>query len=209
MRAAKPEEAASERLQCRARSPVAQLVEHPAVNRRVVGSSPTRGVRLSRSTRKVGRSFVGLGPRRSQIGRSAYCKPKVPVALSCSFAAVGAGESPRGSATSRLRSRPSRGDGARPEPDRRRRADHDPAAPAGEEAAVPVTEEVPVPHNSTAAPTGRTLAAVESEPIEQPAASRVTRPLSRPRPMQPLRRSAPPPPRLWLPPIRHRSPSRP
>ena len=28
------------------RSPVAQLAEHPAVNRRVVGSSPTRGVRL-------------------------------------------------------------------------------------------------------------------------------------------------------------------
>src|SRR4051794_13111669 len=26
------------------RSPVAQLAEHPAVNRRVVGSSPTRGV---------------------------------------------------------------------------------------------------------------------------------------------------------------------
>src|SRR6266540_6733073 len=29
------------------RSPVAQLAEHPAVNRRVVGSSPTRGARNS------------------------------------------------------------------------------------------------------------------------------------------------------------------
>src|SRR5437879_4052927 len=29
------------------RSPVAQLAEHPAVNRRVVGSSPTRGALLS------------------------------------------------------------------------------------------------------------------------------------------------------------------
>ena len=32
-------------LQFRGRSPVAQLAEHSAVNRRVVGSSPTRGVR--------------------------------------------------------------------------------------------------------------------------------------------------------------------
>src|SRR6185436_15109590 len=30
------------------RSPVAQLAEHPAVNRRVVGSSPTRGVEKAR-----------------------------------------------------------------------------------------------------------------------------------------------------------------
>ena len=33
------------------RSPVAQLAEHPAVNRRVVGSSPTRGVRKAPQTR--------------------------------------------------------------------------------------------------------------------------------------------------------------
>ena len=32
-------------------SPVAQLAEHPAVNRRVVGSSPTRGVRKAPQTR--------------------------------------------------------------------------------------------------------------------------------------------------------------
>src|SRR5262245_40636830 len=32
------------------RSPVAQLAEHPAVNRRVVGSSPTRGVRKAPQT---------------------------------------------------------------------------------------------------------------------------------------------------------------
>src|SRR5207245_3280981 len=30
------------------RSPVAQLAEHSAVNRRVVGSSPTRGARVNR-----------------------------------------------------------------------------------------------------------------------------------------------------------------
>ena len=33
------------------RSPVAQLAEHPAVNRRVVGSSPTRGVKKAPQTR--------------------------------------------------------------------------------------------------------------------------------------------------------------
>jgi hypothetical protein len=40
------------------RSPVAQLAEHPAVNRRVVGSSPTRGVKkppLSRGFQCFGR----------------------------------------------------------------------------------------------------------------------------------------------------------
>src|SRR5436190_1976993 len=37
------------------RSPVAQLAEHPAVNRRVVGSSPTRGVRKAPLLRGLAR----------------------------------------------------------------------------------------------------------------------------------------------------------
>ena len=40
------------------RSPVAQLAEHPAVNRRVVGSSPTRGA-----------SFLASGPKLASVAR--------------------------------------------------------------------------------------------------------------------------------------------
>ena len=79
------------------RSPVAQLAEHPAVNRRVVGSSPTRGARSASmcavtQIRHALRSFsaltraMGRFARRDlsstespvvtteRIGRSAYCK---------------------------------------------------------------------------------------------------------------------------------------
>src|SRR5688572_5553090 len=91
MRPASVESRTRQRLQSAARSPVAQLVEHPAVNRRVVGSSPTRGARPFRGIRKNGARTSVLGSSSSQIGRSAYCKRHGAVALSSSFAAVGAG----------------------------------------------------------------------------------------------------------------------
>src|SRR5258708_40253729 len=47
------------------RSPVAQLAEHPAVNRRVVGSSPTRGASLCASPVGAGSVF---GMTASRIG---------------------------------------------------------------------------------------------------------------------------------------------
>ena len=48
-------------LDCDSRSPVAQLAEHPAVNRRVVGSSPTRGVRKGPQARAFCVSGVPMG----------------------------------------------------------------------------------------------------------------------------------------------------
>ena len=48
----------SRSLHCPPRSPVAQLAEHSAVNRRVVGSSPTRGASLRKSLRRHGRVFM-------------------------------------------------------------------------------------------------------------------------------------------------------
>src|SRR6187399_95977 len=58
------------------RSPVAQLAEHPAVNRRVVGSSPTRGVRKGPQTRAfcfqkvstLGRGFYQLSTKNDFAG---------------------------------------------------------------------------------------------------------------------------------------------
>ena len=47
-------------------SPVAQLAEHPAVNRRVVGSSPTRGVSACLDMRKP-HETVGQGCRNSRV----------------------------------------------------------------------------------------------------------------------------------------------
>jgi hypothetical protein len=41
------------------RSPVAQLAEHPAVNRRVVGSSPTRG---ASQVLEIGTNWKGRPP---------------------------------------------------------------------------------------------------------------------------------------------------
>src|SRR5205085_12658587 len=47
--------------------PVAQLAEHPAVNRRVVGSSPTRGAEPNRVA--AGNAAVALRPARTPLSK--------------------------------------------------------------------------------------------------------------------------------------------
>ena len=57
-------------------SPVAQLAEHPAVNRRVVGSSPTRGARKPLQISTSGSSSIRV--RRVTIGSAAGARPRDP-----------------------------------------------------------------------------------------------------------------------------------
>src|SRR3954464_5938284 len=52
------------------RSPVAQLAEHPTVNRRVVGSSPTRGASVRFAQSSAGCATLGKGALRADISRS-------------------------------------------------------------------------------------------------------------------------------------------
>ena len=58
-------------------SPVAQLAEHPAVNRRVVGSSPTRGVAPLLVMRKP-HETVGQGCRKGRVLDGRCCPGAVP-----------------------------------------------------------------------------------------------------------------------------------
>ena len=59
------------------RSPVAQLAEHPAVNRRVVGSSPTRGATTILATRKPAWFHGSTMPGGSRLSRPC-CTGAVP-----------------------------------------------------------------------------------------------------------------------------------
>ena len=57
------------------RSPVAQLAEHPAVNRRVVGSSPTRGVPTLLATPATGSSKAADESDPSRVAKRPLARP--------------------------------------------------------------------------------------------------------------------------------------
>src|SRR4051794_19352698 len=88
-------------------SPVAQLAEHPAVNRRVVGSSPTRGVK---SPANAGFFIVGTT---NWECREIPATAGIPLPRHGKYVAKSVGLSPRqatgrSDAASRARSRPQR-----------------------------------------------------------------------------------------------------